>query len=325
MKEGKTLRKKMIFLALAATLAVALAGCSLAKPEPEDIAPEEPVLEEPEESTDVVGFYVCEEPGFGGDFTLTLYEDGTFRYYEGTLSSYIGTGEWTFGGETVTLSDEPVETVPGGTFANPLFVFTVDGTDLVFDKERSARFLYLDLEDGVRFLRKEEPKGNDILPGGLGAYCKDIDFKARVIRTNGYHEGESYPKVLWITSAEERKAYYEQNKNKYAFGVWGDTEDPMDGFAAAVSGYDETFFEENDLILVVLEESSGSVRHEVTALRLYASILDRVPYFIEPEITKIVPEVGTCDMAQWHIIIEVSKEYGSEVSDLRTPRFRLID
>lgn len=321
MKEGKTLRKKMIFLALAATLAVALAGCSYTEPKPEE---EEPIVEEPEEPVTVAGLYVCEKPGFGGDFTITLYEGGRFCYYEGAFSSYIGTGEWTFNGETVTLS-EGLDTFPSSTFAERSLVFTTDGENLIFDKEKSARFLYMDLEDGVKFLRKSEGEESTVWRFDQGPFIQDVDFKARVIRTNGYHEGESYPKVLWITSAEELKAYYEQNKNKYAFGVWGDTEDPMDGFAAAVSGYDETFFEENDLILVVLEESSGSVRHEVTALRLYASILDRVPYFIEPEITKIVPEVGTCDMAQWHIIIEVSKEYGSEVSDLQTPRFRLID
>lgn len=274
---------------------------------------------------DPIGFYYCEAPGFGGDFTLSLREDGTFQYYEGSLSSYIGTGTWEFDGKTVTLSEGAAETVPGGTPADPRFVFTVDGGALIFEKEKSGRFLYVDLEDGVRFLRSEQPKEENLLLVGQEVYHEDIDFKAQVIRTNGYHEGESYPKTFWITSTGELKAYYEQNKDKYALGVWGEAEDPADGFTAAVSGYDEKFFEDNDLIMVVLEESSGSVRHEVTAVRLYPSILDRVPYFIEPEITEIHPEVGTCDMAQWHIIIEVSKKYGSAVSDLQSPRFRLID
>ena len=31
---------------------------------------------------------VLEKEGFGGDFTLTLNPDGSYTFYEGTLSSY---------------------------------------------------------------------------------------------------------------------------------------------------------------------------------------------------------------------------------------------
>ena len=34
--------------------------------------------------------YEYEKEGFGGNFTIQLKEDGTFTYYEGGLSSYIG-------------------------------------------------------------------------------------------------------------------------------------------------------------------------------------------------------------------------------------------
>ena len=36
--------------------------------------------------------FVWEKEGFGGDFTITLNADGTYQYYEGYLSSYIGFG-----------------------------------------------------------------------------------------------------------------------------------------------------------------------------------------------------------------------------------------
>ncbi len=36
--------------------------------------------------------YVRDAGGFGGDFTITLRQDGGFKYYEGLLSSYIGSG-----------------------------------------------------------------------------------------------------------------------------------------------------------------------------------------------------------------------------------------
>ena len=48
--------------------------------------------------------YTWEHDGFGGDFTITLYADGTFSYYEGMLSSYIGAGTWT---EEMPLTRSP--------------------------------------------------------------------------------------------------------------------------------------------------------------------------------------------------------------------------
>ena len=45
---------------------------------------------------DVAGkAYPYEKEGCGGAFTISLYADGTFQYYEGFLSSYIGFGTWT--------------------------------------------------------------------------------------------------------------------------------------------------------------------------------------------------------------------------------------
>lgn len=52
------------------------------------------------------GKYVCETPGFGGDFSISINADGTFQYYEGALSSYIGMGKWSFNNNKITLSDE---------------------------------------------------------------------------------------------------------------------------------------------------------------------------------------------------------------------------
>ena len=40
--------------------------------------------------------YIYEKDGFGSGFTLRIIPDGTFNYYEGALSSYIGMGEWSY-------------------------------------------------------------------------------------------------------------------------------------------------------------------------------------------------------------------------------------
>ena len=50
--------------------------------------------------------YVWDKPGFGGDFTITLNADGTYSYYAGYLSSYIGVGTWKSENGVLTISGE---------------------------------------------------------------------------------------------------------------------------------------------------------------------------------------------------------------------------
>lgn len=149
---------------------------------------------------------------------------------------------------------------------------------------------------------------------------QNIEFDAQYIRTNGYIDGENYPKALWITDAAELNEYYEENKEKYYLDS---NENPASdntiGFIDAISKYDDAFFENYDLILVVLEEPSGSIRHKVTDVILQPSSMNKLQYLVQPVIERNVPEAGTDDMAEWHIIIEISKEYGRTKSELQTP------
>ena len=146
---------------------------------------------------------------------------------------------------------------------------------------------------------------------GIGEIGMDYIQGVQYIRTDGYVEGEAYPKLFWISSAEELRNYYEANKEKY----WLDGND----FAAAMERYDAAFFNENDLIVVLLEEGSGSNRHEVTGVKVSPSQKGEKQYVIQPEIKRLVPECGTCDMAEWHIIIEIDKDHGMSVSELEEP------
>ena len=98
---------------------------------------------------ELCGEYICEEPGFGGRFTLTLQEDGMFSYYEGLLSSYIGYGSWDYSENKLTLKDT------GYGEEWDIFFTIIDGC-LVYDKESSHTFIYVDLNDGTRFVPKEQ-------------------------------------------------------------------------------------------------------------------------------------------------------------------------
>lgn len=147
---------------------------------------------------------------------------------------------------------------------------------------------------------------------------QDIDFHVQYVRTNGYTDGETYPKTVWITSAEEIDAYYAANRDKYdlesAEPVY--SHQPI-GFADAVKEYDDAFFAGHDLLFVVLEEGSGSIAHRVTGVKALPAGDGK--YTLAPEILRLIPEEGTDDMAEWHIIIEIGKDYGKERSAAVTP------
>ena len=129
-----------------------------------------------------------------------------------------------------------------------------------------------------------------------------IDFMPQYIRTDGYHEGVEYPVVKVIRSVQQLNAYYEANKELYGLGRRGDrASDSPISFIDACDKYDDAYFEEQILVMILIEEGSGSIRHNVDNVKvgsdgkLYVSI------------RTIVPEVGTDDMAEWHILIEPEK------------------
>lgn len=132
----------------------------------------------------------------------------------------------------------------------------------------------------------------------------EVAWCAQYVRTNGGYEAQVlYPCVRIIHSLQGLKDYYDtwhevfdlERKDK----VYADT---TIGFLDVCDQYGEAFFEENYLIFVLLEEGSGSVRHEVRSVELTED------QKISIAIDRNVPEVGADDMAQWHIILELSRD-----------------
>lgn len=135
-----------------------------------------------------------------------------------------------------------------------------------------------------------------------------VDFDVQYIRTDGYRDGEKYPKVVFIRSVEALNGYYEANKDTFDLSrkdkVYSDT---TTGFLDACDRYDAAYFEKGYLVFVLLEEGSGSIRHKVTGSTISSD--GKLGIYIDT----ISPEVGTCDMAEWHIILEMSN--GIKVKD----------
>ena len=121
-----------------------------------------------------------------------------------------------------------------------------------------------------------------------------VDFDAQYIRAGSKKELSAYPAVKIIRSANEMSRYLKKETHM------------SDALVNACQKYDADYFKEQILIIVLLEEGSGSVRHEVEKVGAnngHAVI----------QIKSIAPEVGTCDMAWWHILIE--PEAGVQIAD----------
>lgn len=130
--------------------------------------------------------------------------------------------------------------------------------------------------------------------------AQEQKFSAQYIRTNGYIDGQEYPYYVIIRSVKDLERYYAQNKGIYDLEkhekVYSDT---TVGWLDAIEKYDEEYFKANDLIMMVLEEGSGSIRHEVK------SVIKNPDGSFAVDIKRDVPEIGTDDMAEWHIFLEI--------------------
>ena len=126
---------------------------------------------------------------------------------------------------------------------------------------------------------------------------KSLPFEAQYIRTYGSADSSDYPKTFMISSTDELADYINNPED-------------ADAFSEATQKYDSKFFQNHELIAVMLKEGSGSITHEVEDVVFIQSADGKCS--VQPVIKRIVPEVGTCDMAYWHILIEFDKNFGVE-------------
>lgn len=144
--------KRWLWAAVAVVLVTALAcACAFGQAEPEkdaDPNPNPDALLWPYGVDEMI--FVRDAGGFGGDFTVTLRHDGSFSCYAGLLSSYIGMGRWTQEDGVIRLADEGMK----GSVGIQDYYFKIEDGDLIFQAEKSAKFMYVDVQDGERFSRR---------------------------------------------------------------------------------------------------------------------------------------------------------------------------
>ena len=95
---------------------------------------------------DICGIYVYEGEGFGGNFTIIVNNDGSYSFYEGPLSSYMGEGSWVREQGSIILNEE--------NGRNLINYFAAGNDVLVFIERGSDNFPYIHLPDGARFFKQ---------------------------------------------------------------------------------------------------------------------------------------------------------------------------
>ena len=175
--------------------------------------------------------------------------------------------------ETLPAEISPAETLPAETTAsgNSVTVFPEDSY--------TARFMRIAWMEGNPLAGFLEPQGDPL----YGAEIKPVarfesaeDFRQFTGRFQEPDEenDESADRIFWF--AEE--------------------------IPGELADYDEAFFADNALLMIYLEEGSGSFRHEVTGLRIDNDLLT-------VSVNRMKPEVYTDDMAGWFILVETPKSY----------------
>lgn len=107
----------------------------------------------------------------------------------------------------------------------------------------------------------------------------------------GYNDHWSYPYIMAVnTLAEWESLYLGCSASSVSDG----------GFTEGLAALDEAFFAEQSLLILYREEGSGSYRHRVDQVIVEDGT-------VTVTLTTLEPEIFTCDMAYWAILIPIDK------------------
>ncbi len=141
---------------------------------------------------------------------------------------------------------------------------------------------------GTWFMKFDNPLDKDIPEEYLNNF-KDINFNSTNIQTHLYIDNFVNPSVDIIKSTNDLENY----KTKYI----------DDKLHSSLKNYTESYFNNKVLVIVNIQESSGSNTNEVDRISKLEE-LNRIDIFVK----KDVPQIGTTDMAMWHLLVEIDKK-----------------
>ena len=125
---------------------------------------------------------------------------------------------------------------------------------------------------------------------GSDSYAQDGCLYGRLVYSGDWH----FPHTETVNTYAEWQSFF----LSYSAGSDSDA-----GFAEGLASLDEAFFAEHSLAILYVEEGSGSYRHSVYDIRVEDEEL-------KIGLATLKPEIGTCDMAYWAVLVPIDKEYG---------------
>lgn len=126
---------------------------------------------------------------------------------------------------------------------------------------------------------------------------RELEFKASYERSPYYNSSKEYPIITICKSKGDLKEHEAKVKGLTVSKLCYVSENNN----VNLSKYNDEFFTKKALIVITLDESSGSVRHNVKKVVKDSNEITVV-------IERKVPELGTTDMAEWNIYIELNAE-----------------
>lgn len=130
---------------------------------------------------------------------------------------------------------------------------------------------------------------------GAKGNVKDVTFNAEYIRTDGSISDAGEPVIKKITSLKELNDYYTENKENYNFT---DNSELSSSFTTEIDKYDEEYFKNSFLLVVLVQEEGSDIYHKVKSVNENGKIV------IERNLTNH----DATDIATWHILIELSND-----------------
>ncbi len=88
--------------------------------------------------------FLFSDPNSKAQFSISLERDGTYSYFEGVDTEYIGVGRWTVEGKRICLTDTYVD-------SKIVNYFTHEDGNLVYSEKGSTGFPNSEIENGTVF------------------------------------------------------------------------------------------------------------------------------------------------------------------------------
>jgi len=145
-------------------------------------------------------------------------------------------------------------------------------------------------DDGNYEVYGTESESKTSAPEAPTEMAADVSFSKVHYLHVDWHENMAAPSATVITAPDSLALYLDEIRSPYDNGA----EDIV--FEGVLETYPAEFFADRSLLLVLLEENSGSIAHEILSVSPDAVTIRRV-----------VPEVGTCDMAGWLLVVELDE------------------